>query len=208
MSDSISVSESRADSASAYFDKAIACFDRINAEDPNKIIYAGREYPRELLYGQRMSERLNRYAPGASEALRLAARSQHIRRWAIARSSYPDDRQGYHRWRRALADFHAETVAGILREIGYGEALIGQVAKLLRKQDLQNNADMQCLEDVICLVFLEYYLDEFAVRHSEEKIIGILQRTWQKMSPKGQACALAELRSLKTLQLLRKALRR
>ena len=196
----------KSDSEYTCFDRAITRFDFINAQDPNKIIHAGREYPRELLYGQRMSQCLDRYAPEASEALRLAARSQHIQRWAIARSSFPDNRQGYHRWRRALADFHAETVAGILREIGYENTLIERVAGLLRKQNLQHDAGAQCLEDVICLVFLEHYLDDFAKQHSEEKLIGILQRTWQKMSPKGQTTALASPLSNRTRELVGKAL--
>ena len=44
------------------------------------------------------------------------------------------------------------------------------------------------------LVFLSYYFAPFAAKHSDEKIISILQKTWRKMSETAQQIALkAEL---------------
>ena len=100
------------------FHAAIARFDAANAEDPTTEVFAGVTYPKELLYAQRMTVWLERLAPDASEALRLAARCQHIRRWTIPRRRFPMTRHGYLRWRTTLGKFHADTAAGILREVG------------------------------------------------------------------------------------------
>ncbi|MDE2118681.1 MAG: DUF4202 domain-containing protein, partial [Betaproteobacteria bacterium] len=95
------------------YQAAIAAFDQANAEDPNRELAAGREYPKELVYAQRMSEMQERYAPEASEAVKLAVRAQHIRRWKVPRSDFPMDRQGYLQWRTGLYQFHAETAGNI-----------------------------------------------------------------------------------------------
>ena len=163
------------------FDAAIRLIDQANAEDP---------HGKELLYSQRMSDWLGRVEPGASEALRLAARAQHVRRWSIPRSDYPMDRIGYLTWRTTLGKFHAEQAAAILREIGYDEPTIGRVASLLRKERIKSDSEAQTLEDVICLVFLENTFAEFAASHDEEKVVGILRKTWRKMSERGRGVAL------------------
>lgn len=173
------------------FREAIARFDRANAEDPNVETADGVSHPKELLYAQRMSEALERFAPDASEVVRLAARCQHIRRWTAPRDTYPEGRDGYRRWRTGLARFHAETAGGILRQVGYDDTIVGRVEALLRKERLKADPEVQLLEDVACLVFLGHYLAPFAARHEDEKVVGILQRTWRKMSERGREAALA-----------------
>lgn len=163
------------------FRRAIELFDAANAEDPAA---------EALLYAKRMSDWLNRLVPDASQALKLAARSQHIRRWEIPRNKYPMTRAGYHRWRTELYGFHAKVAGGILREVGYDEATIQRVQSLLKKERLKEDPEAQLLEDVICLVFLENYFADFARQHDEEKIITILRKTWRKMSPLGHEAAL------------------
>ncbi len=170
--------------------EALARFDQANAEDPNRERVDGVEQPRELVYAQRMTETLERFAPDASEAVRLAARCQHIRRWTVPRDTYPDGRDGYRRWRADLARFHAETAGAILRDVGYCDDTIARVGALLRKERLKADPEVQLLEDVACLVFLQHYLPAFAPRHDEEKLAGILRKTWRKMSARGQAAAL------------------
>ena len=172
------------------FRAAIERIDAANSEDPNREIWDGQEHPKELLYAQRMSESLEDLAPDAPEVVRLAVRAQHIQRWKIARSQYPKDRQGYRRWRTDLGRFHADRTAVILREVGYGPEIIDRVESLLQKQQLKVDPDCQLLEDVICLVFLEYYFADFADEHDEAKLINILRRTWKKMSTRGQQAAL------------------
>lgn len=176
---------------SARFAAALEKFDALNAEDPNQDAdAAGRVWPKELLYGQRMSACLARVAPEAPEPVRLAARCQHIRRWAIPRQDFPLDSAGYHRWRNTLKQYHAEVAGQVLAEAGYDETTIARVQALLQKKQLAHDADVQLLEDVICLVFLEHYFLAFAHQHPEEKIIDIVQKTWRKMTPQGHALAL------------------
>ena len=169
---------------------AIARFDAANAGDPNRDLVDGIEQPRELVYARRMTETLERFAPDAPDVVRLAVRCQHIRRWTISRADYPDGRDGYRGWRNDLARFHAETAGGILRGVGYGDALVARVQALLRKERLKTDPDVQLLEDVACLVFLQHYLPAFAPRHDEDKVVNILRKTWRKMSARGQAAAL------------------
>ena len=173
------------------FAAAIAAFDEANGEDPNLVEHAGEAVPKELLYARRMTAWLERLGPDASEPLRLAARAQHIRRWTIPRDTYPPGRDGYRRRRIDLAKFHARTAREILAAVGYDEATMARVESLLRKQRLKLDPEVQMLEDVICLVFLEFYFADFATQHDEAKLIGILRKTWAKMSPRGHEAALA-----------------
>ncbi len=170
---------------------AIERFDAANSEDPTREVVDGVEQPSELLYARRMSGCLERFHPDAREPVRLAARAQHIRRWTSSRTDYPEGRDGYRRWRTDLARFHAVTAAAILREVGYDDATVSRVESLLRKERLKADPDVQLLEDVICLVFLEHYLAAFAPKHDEEKLIGLLRKTWRKMSDEGHRAALS-----------------
>ncbi len=186
--------------------KAFHLFDTANAKDPNKETVEGKQYPKELLYAERMTAKLNDFAPDASEALRLTARCQHICRWEIPRDSYAMNREGYLRWRLDLKKFHVEKAGGILKEAGYGAETIGEVSFLLAKKQLKKNEDTQTLEDVICLVFLAYYFEPFAEKHPDDKTIAILQKTWRKMSEKGQQAVLALPLSERAAHLVKQAL--
>lgn len=176
------------------FQAAIAAFDKANAEDPNNERYDGKEYPKELLYAQRMSEMQQRYAPEASEAVKLAVRAQHIQRWKIPRSDFPMDRQGYLQWRTGLYKFHAGTAGHLMQETGYDDAMIGRVKSIVSKNGLKVNPETQLMEDVADLVFIEHYLAGFALQHpeyNEAKWLQIIRKTWQKMSPRAHEFALA-----------------
>ncbi len=172
------------------FRLAIQKFDEANSKDPNTDRNNGEERPKELLYAERMTEWLDKMDPNASEALRLAARCQHLERWVIPREEYPMNRPGYLKWRNELKRYHAQRAEEILTEVGYDEETIEHVKKLVMKKGLKTDPDVQLLEDVICLVFLEHYFDEFAEKHEDEKIVKILQKTWRKMSEKGRETAL------------------
>lgn len=168
------------------FRVVIAAIDAANAEDPTQEPHGESTAPAALLYGQRMSAWLLKLAPDASEALRIAAHAQHIGRWKRPRGDYPEGRDGYLAWRRALYDFHADTTAAIMAEAGYEEALIARVRALLRKKRLKRDAEAQTLEDAACLVFLETQFTGFSRRYPDEKVVDILRKTAAKMSPKGR----------------------
>lgn len=162
--------------------QAFTAFDAYNSQDTVRESYDGKEYPKELLYAERMTARLQTFAPDASEALQLAARSQHIGRWEIPRSAYPMDRKGYLQWRNVLKAHHADIAARILSDCGYDTPVVDEVKFLLLKKDLLHNTGTQTLEDVICLVFIEYYLEDFAAAHEDDKVVDILRKTIKKMS--------------------------
>lgn len=187
-------------------EKAFELFDLANQKDPNKETYKGQQYAKEVLYAIRMTQKLNDFAPDAPIELKLTARCQHICRWEIARDAYEMNKIGYLKWRKDLKIFHAKKASEILKEVGYDEKIIDKVAFLLEKKQLKKNKDTQTLEDVICLVFLEFYFEAFAKKYTEEKMIDILQKTWRKMSEKGQKAALELPLSLNSLALVRKAL--
>jgi hypothetical protein len=174
---------------SALYQQALVLIDAANAEDPNTEPDNGAARPRELVYAERMSARLATFLPDASEALRLACRCQHLQRWTIPRASYPMDRKGYLQWRTALGKFHAEAAGRILKETGYDEATVARVESLVRKERRTSDAEAQAAEDVASLVFLEHYFGEFAAKHDDEKLAGIVKKTWQKMSPHGHDAA-------------------
>jgi hypothetical protein len=172
------------------FDQAIALFDAANAEDPNQ----DEGHPKELLYGQRMTEMIHRFAPDASEVAQLAVRAQHIKRWTVPRNSYPMTKEGYFAWRTGLYKYHAETAGELMREAGYDDAMIDQVKKAVGKRALKVNPDTQLMEDVADLVFIEYYMLPFAGAkpdYDEEKWLDIIRKTWKKMSDAGRAFALS-----------------
>lgn len=166
------------------FEKAIALFDAYNSNDPHREKVDDKEAPKEFLYAVRMTSRLNHFEPAASEAVQLAIRSQHIGRWEITRDSYPIDKKGYLQWRSQLAIHHATIAEKILQECGYDAAMIEKVKFLLQKKQLHQNPETQLLEDVVCLVFIEFYLEEFTRQHEDEKVIDILKKTLRKMSPR------------------------
>ena len=174
----------------SMFDRAIALFDAANAEDPNQD--AGQ--PKELLYGQRMTDMIGRFAPDASEVARLAVRAQHIQRWAVPRSNYPMTKEGYFAWRTGLYKFHADTAGELMRQAGYADAMIEQVKAAVGKRGIKVNPDTQLLEDVADLVFIEHYMLGFAGQHAEyteEKWLDIIRKTWKKMSERAHAFALS-----------------
>jgi hypothetical protein len=181
----------------ALFQEAIARFDAANAQDPRGL---------ELPYAQRLSAWVDRLAPDASEPLRLAARAQHICRWMSPRESHPPGRIAYLKWREDLKQFHAEKAGGILHEVGYEEATIARVQDLIRKRNFPRDPEGRVIEDALCLVFLETQFAETTGKTGEEKMIGILQKTWRKMTPQAREVALTLPMSPECRALVEKAL--
>jgi Domain of unknown function (DUF4202) len=165
------------------FTRALAAIDARNADDPNEIVARGETRPKELAHADLVSEWVRQLRPDAGEALLLAARGHHLRRWTLPRASYPTGRAGYLRWRRELKRRHAAELATILGECGYDGATIDRVGALVQKVGLGRDPDVQVLEDAICLVFLETQLADVANRFDEPKTIDVLAKTAKKMSP-------------------------
>nr|WP_319387543.1 DUF4202 domain-containing protein [uncultured Roseibium sp.] len=177
-----------AQSTVSCLNTALSAIDTANAADPN--LEDGE--PAALLYGRRMSAELERLYPDAPDALRIAARGQHIERWILPRATYPEGKVGYHAWRRELAEHHAQRVGAIMAAAGFGVAEIDATGRMLRKEGIKRHKDVQSLEDVICFVFLKWYFSPFAAKHNDAKVLGIVQKTARKMSDDARQRVLAE----------------
>jgi hypothetical protein len=164
--------------------------DLVNGEDPGTTFFGGASHPAERLYGQRMSHHLSSVSTHAGEALQIAARGAHLRRWLMPRSTYPEGRVGYLTWRKELGRFHAREVAALLAPWELGEMFTNRVGALIRKESLATDPEAQALEDSACLTFLELEYNPFLEKHEDAKVIDILQKTWKKMSPAGHKAAL------------------
>lgn len=162
---------------------ALTQIDTANAADPKG---------EALSYGERMTAELSRLVPDAPDVLRIAARGQHVERWLLPRSDYPEGKAGYLAWRREQGRRHALRVAGIMAEAGYPEADCDRVGVLLRKEGLKRDPEVQALEDVICFVFLRWYFAGFAAKHDETQVLDIVQKTARKMSDAARARVLEE----------------
>ena len=143
-----------------------------------------------------MTAFLDVYMEEPSDLLAIACRAQHIQRWKIARKDYPEGKAGYLTWRNDLKLFHAKTTAELMRKHGYFESDVLQVENMLLKNNLEHNRAVQAVEDVACLVFLKYHFEDFILKFEQAKAILITQKTWKKMSVKGQGLALELLHSL------------
>lgn len=174
------------------YNKALRLIEKAYQENTEKVTTNNITYPKEYLYAIRMVEVLNHFAPEANEEIYLAAWCQHFYRWDIPRNSYPMDRQGYHKWRSYLYTYQADKAGEVLVKSGYNNISISEVKEMIAKKNIKTNDKSQLLEDVICLVFLTYYLNEFIESHKndEEKLKRIIKSTWLKMSDKGHKAAL------------------
>ncbi len=169
--------------------RVLELIDSANAQDPNSIDDGGRCRPAELVYGERMTEALSRLCANPGEALHIAARAQHLERWTSPRSSYPDGRAGYLKWRTELKAYHARRAGELMSEAGYAQEDIDRVSVLINKKGIKRDRDVQILEDAVCLTFLEHYAAAFIAKHEDGKVVDILAKTARKMSPQGLAAA-------------------
>jgi len=169
---------------------AVELIDAAIADDPNLIRVRGEDRPKELAHAELATEWVRRLRPDAGDALLLAARAHHLRRWAVPRSDYPDGRSGYLRWKTDLQRRHAEEVAPLLAEAGYGPDEVDRVQEIIRKRRLATDPDVQALEDALCLVFLETQFDDLAARLDDETMIEVLRKSLVKMSDEGKRLAL------------------
>ncbi len=168
--------------------QVLAAIDAANDADPDR----SEGSPAARLYGERMTAELERLFPDASDALRIAARGQHIERWTSPRANYPEGREGYLTWRRDLGAYHAGRVGTIMTEAGYDAPTIAQVGAMLRKEGIKRDPEVQALEDVICFTFLRWYFKPFASGRDADALQRIVVKTARKMSADARARVLAE----------------
>jgi hypothetical protein len=175
--------------AALLYARARELIDAAHAADPKRTT-DGR--PAELVYADRMEGWVVRLGPDAAPLLRLAARCQHLERWRVPRTDFPEGKAGYLTWRRSLYHKQADRAAELLVSAGVSAAEAGEVATWVSKAGLKTNPGTQALEDAACLVFLENEIETFAAQHADYprgKFVDIIRKTWKKMSPPAQDLA-------------------
>lgn len=172
---------------------ALADIDKANGADPNTDLLSGESLPREYIYSLHMTRWLYVLEADPSDVMQIACRAQHIERWTMPRSDYPEGRKAYYEWRQACGRMHGRRAADIMAGCGYSPAECQRVETIVTKRELRKDADTQLLEDVACLVFLEKYFAGFYADNADydrEKWLRIVRRTWKKMSPRAHSQAL------------------
>ena len=160
-----------------------AAIDAANAQDPR----SHEGVPLALAQGRLAEEWVRRLDPDASDALKLAARAHHLRRWALPRSEFPEGRAGYLRWRRAQRERHARDLVAILDGAGVGAPVSARAAEVVAKRGLGSDTEVQTFEDAVSLTFLETELHSVLERLGDHsKAVGIVVKTLAKMSASGR----------------------
>ena len=167
---------------SGRYDPAVAAIDQANAADPNHVEVRGQQVALALAHGRLAAEWIGHLVDEPDEALLLAARAHHLRRWELRRDSYPPGRPGYLRWRRDQKARHATDVAAILVPCGYEPVEVERVQQLIRREHVDG---AWAVEDAACLVFMETQLALFAARNDHDLTIEVIRKTARKMSPRG-----------------------
>ncbi|MFY7889226.1 MAG: DUF4202 domain-containing protein [Spirosomataceae bacterium] len=170
--------------------QAFELFDTYNQQDPTSFIWEGTSYPQEYFMALKLHEWVEKLTPEASEPLLLASRSQHIGRWTVARNSYPEGKVGYLTWRKDLGKFHAKTAGELMAQVGYDAETIERTQQIILKQRIKQDAEVQTIENALCLVFLEYQYEAFHPKHEADKVIDILKKSLLKMDAHGHSFAL------------------
>jgi hypothetical protein len=168
---------------------AFDAIDAANAGDPNTITVRGSVRPKEQAHAELAVEWVRRLVGEPSEALLLAARAHHVRRWEIPRSSEPEGRAGYLRWKRRLQQHHASVVGEVLAGL-VDPAVVERVQSIVRKEALRTDPEVQALEDALCLVFVETQFGELTDQLGEDHMVDVVAKTLKKMSPPGRSAAL------------------
>ena len=177
----------RVSDRSPAYATVVTVIDAANAADPNPVTVRGTTEPLALVHGRLAVEWVEHLQPDPPEPLLIAARAHHLRRWEVPRSTYPEGKPGYLRWRRDQKRRHATDVAEIMAAAGFDAAEIERTQALLRREQLATDAETQVLEDAACLVFIETQLAEMEPRFDHDHLIDVIRKTARKMSPAGLA---------------------
>jgi uncharacterized protein YihD (DUF1040 family) len=191
-------------------DKAFELFDAYNKQDPRSFTWEGTTAPQEYFFAIKLYEWVLKLDPDASEELLLASRSQHIGRWEIPREDYPEGREPYLKWRKDLALHHATIADRLMKDAGYDDETSDRVKQIILKKRIKVDADVQTMENALCLVFLQLQYEDFRKKYGQEpeKIINILRKSLLKMDGHGHQFALKLSYSENGSELINEALSR
>lgn len=177
--------------AGPTLEDGFAAIDAANEGDPNTVVVRGVVRPKEQAHAELAVEWVRRLVESPSDALLLAARAHHVRRWDIPRDAQPEGRAGYLKWKRALQDHHARLVGELLLPLGFDPAVVARVQAIVRKERLRSDPEVQALEDALCLVFVETQFGALTDQLGEDHMVSVVAKTLRKMSPAGRSAAMA-----------------
>ena len=163
----------------ARFDAAVAAIDAANADDPTRVMVRGTEQPLALAHGRIAAEWVVLLSPRVDDAVRLAARAHHLRRWELPRAQYEAGRTGYLLWKRDQRKRHAEDLGVLLAGVGYDADVITAAQAAVLRQ----GPGGQLVEDAACLVFIETQLAAVAAQLDHDHLVQVVRKTAKKMSP-------------------------
>jgi hypothetical protein len=191
-------------------DAAFQLFDDYNKQDPRSFTWEGITYPQEYFLAIKLHQWVLKLDPDAGEELLLASRSQHIGRWEIPREDYPQGREAYLKWRKDMAQHHARIVAELMAKAGYNDEQVERVQQIILKKRIKADAEVQIMENAVCLVFLEFQYEDFRKRYvnDPEKMIDILRKSLLKMDAHGHSFALTLPYSEGGMELVKAAVER
>ena len=189
---------------------AFQLFDDYNRQDPRTFEWKGASYPQEYFFAIKLYEWVLKLDPDAGEELLLASRTQHIGRWEIPRESYPDGREAYLKWRKDLAHHHAAVATNLMQQTGYSTEETDRVSQIILKKRIKVDADVQTMENALCLVFLEFQYEDFRKKYENdnEKLVNILYKSLLKMDAHGHAFALKLNYTAGGLEIIKQALQK
>lgn len=187
--------------------QAFKLFDEYNQQGPRLITWKGAEYPQEYAHALMLFEWVLFLQSVCGEELLLASRCQHIGRSEIPIDSYPEDRDGYLKWRKELALHHAIISGELMKKVGYEDQKINRVKEILLKKRIKQDSEVQIMENAPCLFFLEYQYEDLRIKYLDDpdKMINILYRSLLKMDSHGHAVAKLIHYSCEGLDLIIKA---
>ncbi|QKJ31098.1 DUF4202 domain-containing protein [Mucilaginibacter mali] len=188
---------------------AFQLFDDYNRQDPRGFEWDGTDYPQEYFFAIKLYDWVLKLDPNANQELLLASRSQHIGRWEIPRESYPEGREPYLKWRKDLALHHAAITGKLMKQAGYSDEQVDRVSQIILKKRIKVDADVQTMENALCLVFLQYQYEDFRKKYENDpqKMINILRKSLLKMDTHGHSFALGLNFSPAALNLIQQALK-
>ncbi|MFM2070754.1 MAG: hypothetical protein RLZZ623_1017 [Actinomycetota bacterium] len=174
-------------SLSGNYAAVVDAIDAANAGDPTVVSVRGHGVALAFAHGRLAVEWVEFLRPDADELVLIAARAHHLRRWEVARSTYPEGRTGYLAWKRDQRHRHATDVAQLMEAAHYPPEEIERVQALVRRDRLASDPDAQLVEDAACLVFIETQLADVARRLDHDLLVGVLRKTARKLSVEGAA---------------------
>lgn len=165
--------------------RALTAIDTANADDPVQLEIDGAVRAKEIVHAERMTHWIGVLAPEADVAQVIAARAHHLRRWMVARDSFPEGRSGYLQWRVAQRKRQVDELSEILDGVDCPDPVKQRALTILAKNGRSSDPAVQTQEDALCLVFLELQVDELAARLEHDHMVDVLRKSVAKMSQRG-----------------------